>query len=76
MKQRYLYSKPIIVVIVPHLVNFLLLLFRLLFHLLLNLKELFVHLVAVLAQPSVQSVQEKESLLLGHQREQGTFAQP
>jgi hypothetical protein len=54
----------------------LLLLFRLLFRLLLNLKELFVHLVVELAQPLAHFVQEKESLLLGHQREQGTFAQP
>jgi hypothetical protein len=40
------------------------------------LKELFEYLVVVLAQPLAHLVQEKESLLLEHQREQGTFAQP
>jgi hypothetical protein len=40
------------------------------------LKELFEYLVVVLGQPLVRFLQEKESLLLEHQREQGTFAQP
>jgi hypothetical protein len=42
----------------------------------LNLKELFEYLVGELAQPLEHPVEEKESLLLEHQREQGTFAQP
>jgi hypothetical protein len=42
----------------------------------LNLKELFEYLVGELVQPLEHFVEEKESLLLGHQREQGTFAQP
>jgi hypothetical protein len=54
----------------------LLLLFRLLFRLKLNLKELFECLVVELGLLMEHLVQEKESLLLGHQREQGTFAQP
>jgi hypothetical protein len=51
----------------------LLLLFRLLFRLKLNLKELFEYLVVELV---LLMAHLEESLLLGHQREQGTFAQP
>jgi hypothetical protein len=49
---------------------------RFLFHLLLNLLKLFEYLVGLMVLAFVRLAQEKESLLLEHQREQGTFAQP